>query len=298
MEKDFGGFKGILIIGLGLIGGSLALALREEGYKGKIYGFDLNKNRIEKALELKAIDEGYDSYEKIPWENIDFVVLSTPVKTFESIVLKIKPFLKDDTVVSDVGSVKGDLVLRLYEILKPHVFVGVHPIAGTEKEGIENAKYDLFKNARLILTPVGEDREKIEKVEKFWKDIGSKTEIMDPHLHDFVFASVSHLPHAIAFALVDSLIVLSKETGIDLFKYPGGGFKDFTRIAASSPTVWKDIFLENKENVLHTIDVFQKSLERLKEAIKKEDEKEILNILSESREKRMSLDVSSDKVRE
>jgi prephenate dehydrogenase len=290
VEKDFGGFKGILIIGLGLIGGSLALALRKEGYKGKIYGFDLNKNRIEKALELKAIDEGYDSYEKIPWENIDFVVLSTPVKTFESIALKIKPFLKDDTVVSDVGSVKGDLVLRLYEILKPHVFVGVHPIAGTEKEGIENAKYDLFKNARLILTPVGEDREKIEKVEKFWKDIGSKTEIMDPHFHDFVFASVSHLPHAIAFALVDSLIVLSKETGIDLFKYPGGGFKDFTRIAASSPTVWKDIFLENKENVLHTIDVFQKSLERLKEAIKKEDEKEILNILSESREKRMSLD--------
>jgi len=298
VEKDFGGFKGILIIGLGLIGGSLALALRKEGYKGKIYGFDLNKNRIEKALELKAIDEGYDSYEKIPWENIDFVVLSTPVKTFESIALKIKPFLKDDTVVSDVGSVKGDLVLRLYEILKPHVFVGVHPIAGTEKEGIENAKYDLFKNARLILTPVGEDREKIEKVEKFWKDIGSKTEIMDPHLHDFVFASVSHLPHAIAFALVDSLIVLSKGTGIDLFKYPGGGFKDFTRIAASSPTVWKDIFLENKENVLHTIDVFQKSLERLKEAIKKEDEKEILNILSESREKRMSLDVSSEKVRE
>jgi prephenate dehydrogenase len=298
VEKDFGGFKGVLIIGLGLIGGSLALALRKEGYKGKIYGFDLNKNRIEKALELKAIDEGYDSYEKIPWENIDFVVLSTPVKTFESIALKIKPFLKDDTVVSDVGSVKGDLVLRLYEILKPHVFVGVHPIAGTEKEGIENAKYDLFKNARLILTPVGEDREKIEKVEKFWKNIGSKTEIMDPHLHDFVFASVSHLPHTIAFALVDSLIVLSKETGIDLFKYPGGGFKDFTRIAASSPTVWKDIFLENKENVLHTIDVFQKSLERLKEAIKKEDEKEILNILSESREKRMSLDVSSEKVRE
>jgi len=290
VERDFGGFKGILIIGLGLIGGSLALALRKEGYKGKIYGFDLNKNRIEKASELKAIDEGYESYEKIPWENIDFVVLSTPVKTFESIALKIKPFLKDDTVVSDVGSVKGDLVLRLYEILKPHVFVGVHPIAGTEKEGIENAKFDLFKKARLILTPVGEDREKIEKVEKFWKYIGSKTEIMDPHLHDFVFASVSHLPHAIAFALVDSLIVLSKETGIDLFKYPGGGFKDFTRIAASSPTVWKDIFLENKENVLHTIDVFQKSLERLKEAIKKEDEKGILNILSESREKRMSLD--------
>ena len=289
MEKDFGGFKGILIIGLGLIGGSLALSLKKQGYNGKIYGYDLNKSRIEKALELKAIDEGFNKFEEMPWDNIDLVILSTPVKTFIDIANRIKPFLKDDTVVSDVGSVKGDLVLKLYEILKPHVFVGVHPIAGTEKEGIENAVADLFKNARLILTPVGEDKEKIEKVEKLWKDLGSKTEVMDPHLHDFVFASVSHLPHAIAFALVDSLITLSKETGIDLFKYPGGGFKDFTRIAASSPTVWKDIFLENKENILHTIDVFLNSLEKLKDAIKEEDEKKILEILSESREKRLSL---------
>lgn len=289
MEKDFGGFKGILIIGLGLIGGSLALSLKKQGYNGKIYGYDLNSSRIEKALELKAIDEGFNRFEEMPWDNIDLVILSTPVKTFIDIANRIKPFLKDDTVVSDVGSVKGDLVLKLYEILKPHVFVGVHPIAGTEKEGIENAVADLFKNARLILTPVGEDKEKIEKVEKLWKDLGSKTEVMDPHLHDFVFASVSHLPHAIAFALVDSLITLSKETGIDLFKYPGGGFKDFTRIAASSPTVWKDIFLENKENILHTIDVFLNSLEKLKDAIKEEDEKKILEILSESREKRLSL---------
>lgn len=289
MERDFGGFKGILIIGLGLIGGSLALSLKKEGYKGKIYGYDLNESRIKKALELNAIDEGFNRLENVPWNDIDLVILSTPVKTFADIANKIKPFLKDDTVVSDVGSVKGDLVLKLYEILKPHIFVGVHPIAGTEKEGIENAVADLFKNARLILTPLGEDKEKIEKVEKLWKDIGSKTEVMDPHLHDFVFASVSHLPHAIAFALVDSLITLSKETGIDLFKYPGGGFKDFTRIAASSPTIWKDIFLENKENILHTIDVFLNSLEKLKDAIKEEDEKKILEILSESREKRLSL---------
>lgn len=289
MDKDFGGFKGILIIGLGLIGGSLALSLKKEGYKGKIYGYDLNESRIKKALELNAIDKGFNRLENVPWNDIDLVILSTPVKTFADIANKIKPFLKDDTVVSDVGSVKGDLVVKLYEILKPHVFVGVHPIAGTEKEGIENAVADLFKNARLILTPLGEDKEKIEKVEKLWKDIGSKTEVMDPHLHDFVFASVSHLPHAIAFALVDSLITLSKETGIDLFKYPGGGFKDFTRIAASSPTIWKDIFLENKENILHTIDVFLNSLEKLKNAIKEEDEKKILEILSESREKRLSL---------
>lgn len=113
---------------------------------------------------------------------------------------------------------------------------------------------------------------------------------MDPHLHDFVFASVSHLPHAIAFALVDSLIELSKQSGIDLFKYPGGGFRDFTRIAASSPYVWKDIFLENKENILNTIDVFKQSLEKLEKAIKEEDENLILSILSESRQKRLSLE--------
>lgn len=290
MEKDFGGFKGILIIGLGLIGGSLALALKKEGFQGKIYGYDLNEQRVNKALELKAIDNGYRNYKDIPWRDVDLIVLSTPVKTFESIAKQIKPFIKEDTIISDVGSVKGDLVLKLYEILKPHLFVGVHPIAGTEKEGIENAKPDLFKNARLILTPVGNDEENIKKVEKLWKDIGSKTEIMNPHLHDIVFASVSHLPHAIAFALVDSLIELSKETNIDLFRYPGAGFKDFTRIAASSPTVWKDIFLENKENILYTIDIFIKSLEKLKESIKKEDEESIINILSESREKRLSLE--------
>jgi prephenate dehydrogenase len=290
MEKDFGGFKGILIIGLGLIGGSLALGLKREGYKGKIYGYDLNENRVKTALELKAIDEGFNSLENIPWESVDLVVLSTPVKTFLDIAKTIKPFLNQDTVVSDVGSVKGDLVLKIHEVLKPHTFVGVHPIAGTEKEGIENAKPDLFKNARLILTPIGEDTEKVEKVKKLWKDLGSKTEVMDPHLHDFVFASVSHLPHAIAFSLVDSLITLSKESGIDLFKYPGGGFRDFTRIAASSPTIWKDIFLENKENLIHTLDTFLQSVQKLKDAIEKEDENKIIEILSESREKRLSID--------
>ncbi|MGB9766468.1 MAG: prephenate dehydrogenase [Sulfurihydrogenibium sp.] len=290
MEKDFGGFKGILIIGLGLIGGSLALGLKREGYKGKIYGYDLNENRVKTALELKAVDEGFNSLENIPWESVDLVVLSTPVKTFLDIAKTIKPFLNQDTVVSDVGSVKGDLVLKIHEVLKPHTFVGVHPIAGTEKEGIENAKPDLFKNARLILTPIGEDTEKVEKVEKLWKDLGSKTEVMDPHLHDFVFASVSHLPHAIAFSLVDSLITLSKESGIDLFKYPGGGFRDFTRIAASSPTIWKDIFLENKENLIHTLDTFLQSVQKLKDAIEKEDENKIIEILSESREKRLSID--------
>ena len=289
MEKDFGGFKNILIIGLGLIGGSIALSLKKEGFQGKIYGFDLNEDRVKKAIELGAIDEGWTKLEDIPWDKIDLVILSTPVRTFTEIAKKIKPFLKKDTVVTDVGSVKGDLVKQLEKILSPVKFIGAHPIAGTEKEGVENAVIGLFKNKKLILT-INEEDEATKRLEKFWTDLGSKVEIMDADTHDFVFAAVSHLPHAVAFALVDALISLSKETGIDLFLYPGAGFKDFTRIAASSPNVWKDIFIENKENVLHTIDEFIKSMEKLRELIAQGDEERLIKLLSESREKRLSLE--------
>ncbi len=289
MEKDFGGFKNILIIGLGLIGGSIALSLKKEGFQGKIYGFDLSKDRIKKAIELGAIDEGWTKLENIPWDKIDLVILSTPVRTFTEIAEKIKSFLKKDTVVTDVGSVKGDLVKQLEKILSPVKFIGAHPIAGTEKEGVENAVIGLFKNKKLILT-IDEEDEETKRLEKFWTDLGSKVEVMDADTHDFVFAAVSHLPHAVAFALVDALISLSKETGIDLFLYPGAGFKDFTRIAASSPNVWKDIFIENKENVLHTIDEFIKSMEKLREFIDKGDEERLIKLLSESREKRLSLE--------
>ncbi len=289
MEKTFGGFRGVLIIGLGLIGGSLALSLKREGYKGKIYGFDLNKERVRIAEEMGAIDEGFTSLEDIPWNDIDLVILATPVKTFIDISKQIKPFLKEGTIVSDVGSVKGELVYKLEEIFRPAKFIGAHPIAGTEKEGVENAVIGLFKNKKLILTIKEEDKD-TKRLEEFWSDLGAKVEIMDPYLHDFVFASVSHLPHAVAFALVDSLISLSKETGIDLFLYPGAGFKDFTRIAASSPVVWKDIFLQNKKDVIHTIDEFINSMKKLRDYIENEDEEKLLKLLEESREKRLSLD--------
>ena len=289
MEKNFGGFKGILIIGLGLIGGSFAISLKKEGFRGKIYGFDLKKERIKKAIEIGAIDKGFSDFKDILWEEIDLVVLATPVKTFIDIAKKIKPFLKKGTIVTDVGSVKGELVRKLERILKPIRFIGAHPIAGTEKEGVENAVIGLFKNKKLILT-IDEENEDTKRVEELWNDLGSKVEIMDPELHDFVFASVSHLPHAVAFALVDSLINLSKETGIDLFLYPGAGFKDFTRIAASSPVIWKDIFIQNKKDVLHTIDEFMKSMEKLKKYIEKEEEEKLVHLLEESRQKRLSLE--------
>ena len=289
MEKNFGDFKGILIVGLGLIGGSLAKALKKEGFEGKVYGYDLSKERIKIAEKQGLIEKGFTDFKEIPWDEVDLVILATPVKTFSTIAKEIKKYIKPKTVITDVGSVKGDIVKTLKEIFYPNEFVGAHPIAGTEKEGVENAVEDLFKNKKVIIT-INEETENTQKVEEFWKDIGSKVEIIDPYLHDFIFASVSHLPHAVAFALVDSLINLSKEAGIDLFLYPGGGFKDFTRIAASSPTIWKDIFLENKSAVLHSIDEFSKSLEKLKKLIEEENEKELIKLLSESREKRLSLE--------
>ncbi|MDQ7056240.1 MAG: prephenate dehydrogenase/arogenate dehydrogenase family protein [Persephonella sp.] len=289
MEKDFGRFRNILIIGLGLIGGSIAVSLKNSGYKGKIYGFDLSEDRVKKALEMGAVDKAFTELKKIPWEKLDLVIIATPVKTFEKVAKQIKPYLKENVVVTDVGSVKGELVKKLQSILKPVKFIGAHPIAGTEKEGIENSVAGLFKGKKLILT-IDEEDERTKRVEKFWTDLGAKVEIMDPYTHDFVFASVSHLPHAVAFALVDALIELSKETGIDLFLYPGAGFKDFTRIAASSPMVWKDIFIENKENLIHTIDRFTQSMEKLKRYIEEEEQQRLLDILSEIRDKRLSLE--------
>jgi len=289
MEKDFGDFKGILIYGLGLIGGSFAKSLKSEGYKGKIYGFDLSKDRVKTALQMGVIDEGFTSLEEVPWENIDLVVIATPVKTFLDVAKAIKPYLKENTVITDVGSVKGELVYQMKEILSPFEFIGAHPIAGTEKEGVENCVDGLFKGKKLILT-IEEETPNTKRLEKLWNDLGAKVEIMDPFMHDFVFASVSHLPHAVAFALVDALISLSKQKDIDLFLYPGAGFKDFTRIAASSPTVWKDIFLQNKKEVIQTIDEFVNSLQNLKNLIQNEDETALIKYLEESRDKRLSLD--------
>jgi len=289
LDKDFGGFKGVLIVGLGLIGGSIALSLKEEGFTGRIYGFDLSQKRVKTALEMGVVDEAFTELNDIPWDKIDLVIIATPVKTFEKVAKQIKPFLKKDTVITDVGSVKGELVKKLEKIFYPNRFIGAHPRAGTEKEGVESSISGLFKGKKLILTIDNED-ESTKRLEQFWIDLGSKVEVMDPITHDFVFASVSHLPHAVAFALVDALIELSKETGIDLFLYPGAGFKDFTRIAASSPVVWKDIFIENKDSLLHTIDMFIHSMEKLKKYIQDKEEDKLVELLSEIREKRLSLE--------
>ena len=280
--------KSLLIVGVGFMGGSFALALRRGGFKGSIYGVDIKPETIDKAEELGVIDGGGTELGFVQEIEPDYVVLASPVRTFRGIARGMKPFLKEGAVTTDLGSVKGKLVYELEEQLGSR-FVGSHPIAGTEKSGVEHSFAELFEGKKVVITPTeSTDKEALEEVVSLWKLTGGRVEFMDPMLHDWVFGAVSHLPHAIAFALIDALIEMSN--GVDLFKYPGGGFKDFTRIAASDPVMWRDIFLENRDNVLKAIEVYENSLQKLKELIEDEREEELTEYLKEAKQRRLSLE--------
>ena len=280
--------KGLLIVGLGFMGGSLAKALKKRGFKKPIYGLDINPSAIAVGKKIGVIDNGWNNYNCVPWEEVDFIVLASPVGTFEKIANQLKERIKENTTVSDLGSTKR-LVYRLEKILP--TFVGAHPIAGTEKSGVIHSIDNLYEGKKLIITPTEKtDKYHLQRVENLWKFLGAKIEYMSPELHDFVFGAVSHLPHAVAFALVDALQELSQEGNIDLFKYPGGGFKDFTRIAASDPTMWRDIFLENKDNLLLSLRAFKNSLERLEKLVETQEGEKLREYLNEISLLRRNLD--------
>lgn len=279
-------FERVAVIGVGFMGGSFALACKE-ATGCRVFGVDINQQAIEKGKRMGVIDEGSTELEELRGFEPQLVVLASPVRTFLPIAEKLRGLLSPECIVSDLGSVKGSLVYRLEELLGER-FVGGHPIAGTEKAGVENAVKDLFVGKKFILTPTSRtDKEAREKVSSLWTSMGSVVEEMDPYLHDFVFGAVSHLPHAVAFALMDAIEKLSVH--VDLLKYPGGGFKDFTRIAGSDPIMWRDIFLENRQNLLKAIENFEKSLAELKRLVEEEDEQALTLFLSRASSKRRSL---------
>jgi len=280
--------RGLLIVGLGFMGGSLAKGLKKKGFDKPILGLDINPEAINIGRNIGVIEEGWTDYERVPWKDIDFVILASPVGTFESIAERLKGRIEKDTTVSDLGSTKR-LVYKLEKVIP--TFVGAHPIAGTEKSGVIHSIENLYEDKKLIITPTERtDKYHLWKVERLWKFLGSKIEYMSPELHDFVFGAVSHLPHAVAFALVDALRELSEEGKIDLFKYPGAGFKDFTRIAASDPTMWRDIFLENRDYLLKSVRAFKNSLGRLERLIEEGKGKELREYLNEISFLRRNLD--------
>jgi prephenate dehydrogenase len=279
-------FKNICIVGLGLIGGSFALNLKLRGYDGNVMAIDINPQALEKGERLGFIDEG--SLEHSIASRADLVVLATPVGVYEAVLEQLKPHLSPSCIVSDLGSVKGSLVYKCEEILEGVApFVGAHPIAGTEKSGVENSVENLFERAKFIITPTERtDKEAKEKIRRLWEALGSEVIEMEPYHHDRVFAAVSHLPHVVAYSLVEAIGKLSVDTEENLFEFTGGGFRDFTRIAMSDPIMWRDICLANRDNILSSIKRFKEALSEVEALIESSDAEGLKNYFQKAKEKR------------
>ncbi len=261
-------FENISIIGTGLIGGSFALALKKQGFKGNITGIGRNEENLIRAKDRGIIDD-YSTDPADGIKNADLIILSSPVGEFEKIIQNIKGRLKSGAIITDVGSVKID-VIRIIEPLIPKEvsFVGTHPIAGKECSGIDAADADLFINAKCIITPTpATNKEAMKKVIDLWKAIGAVTLIMNQEEHDLIFAAVSHLPHVIAYALINAIEDIDK----DILKHGGSGLKDMTRIALSPAELWKDICSSNRENILKTLNSFSSTLFKMTKLIETSD---------------------------
>ncbi len=263
--------KKIVIFGVGLIGGSLALALRPKFAGLQIIGVGRNADSLQDALNLRVIDIAETDLSQA-LKNAELVVIATPVAQTPHILSAILPYLEAQTVITDVGSTKSDVVAYAQEILgeKSAQFVAGHPIAGAEKSGVTAATADLFIGKNIVLTPAANcHKEAIQKVRAMWLDTGANVSEMSAAQHDSIFAAVSHLPHLLAFALVDELA--SRTNAQQLFDFAASGFRDFTRIAGSNPEMWRDISLANRDALLHEIHAYQNALSKLQENLKNQD---------------------------
>src|SRR3972149_7878812 len=261
-------FNKVTIIGVGLIGGSLAISLKEAGACDTVVGVGRGIENLETAKRLGIIDS-YTTDVKEGVKDSDFVVVGVPVLSIAKVIKTAAPYFKKGSIVTDVGSVKEAVVKEAESLMPKGVFfVGGHPIAGTEHSGAEAAIRGLFKDRRCIITPTSKtDNKALEKVKAVWELAGSEVVMMDAKAHDIILASVSHLPHVIAYSLVNTVADMEEKAG-DVLKYSAGGFKDFTRIASSSPEMWRAICLMNKDAVLRLLDEFQKRLDEIKGNIK------------------------------
>ena len=274
------------IIGVGLIGGSLARALRKAKLVGRVTGCNRSEETLKKAVELDVIDDYFlDISEAV--KDADVIIIGTPLSVSEKILPKVADSMSANTVLTDVGSVKGGIVNVAKEVLaeKFSNFVPGHPIAGTEKNGVEASFEDLFVDHRVILTPLKETSPKAHKlITQMWESVGAKVIDLDVKHHDEVLAATSHLPHMLAYALVDCLA--SMQESEEIFEYAAGGFADFTRIASSSPGMWHDICFSNKEALIKTLEIFSSHIDNIKSAIEKSESDELLETFRRAKEAR------------
>ena len=261
----------LTVIGVGLIGGSLARALREAGQVREIVGYGRGLANLQQAVELGVIDRLETSPERAV-VGADMVVLALPVGSMTDVLQQIASHLGERSVVTDVGSVKGSIVSAARTALAARFtrFVPAHPIAGTEKSGVGASFSGLFRNRRVVLTPVSEtDTEALGRVREMWQATGAETVTMAVEHHDEILAATSHLPHLLAYCLVDTLARMDDSRVI--FDFAAGGFRDFTRIAASDPVMWRDICLGNRSAILAALEQYRQDLDALMDAINRAD---------------------------
>jgi cyclohexadieny/prephenate dehydrogenase len=277
-------YKKLALIGIGLIGSSIARAARRDGLVGEIVCHAQSERTRAKALELGIADASFaDPVEAV--RDADLVILCTPLSAYGLLGPVIGPHLKPGATLTDVGSCKVSVVRDL----APHAGAGVHfipghPVAGTENSGPEAGFAELFRDRWCILTPLPDtDAAALERLKTFWARMGSRVELMDPNHHDLVLAITSHLPHLIAYNIVGTAEHLQQVTESDVIKYSAGGFRDFTRIAASDPTMWRDVFLNNRDAVLEMLGRFTEDLTALQRAIRYGDGQTLFDTFTRTR---------------
>jgi cyclohexadieny/prephenate dehydrogenase len=282
-------FSRITIVGLGLIGSSLCRAIRAEMPTVRVTGHDADPAVRDIARRIDLADDVTDTAGAAVTD-ADLVILCVPVRAMGAAAAEIADDLPADCIVSDVGSCKADVLAQLKRALPDHVVIPAHPVAGTENSGPEAGFATLFKGRWSIVTPpAGADAAAVERVTELWRRLGAQVETMEPAHHDLVLAVTSHLPHLIAYTIVGTASDLEDVTQSEVIKYSAGGFRDFTRIAASDPTMWRDVFLANKDAVLEMLQRFSEDLSALQRAIRWNDGDALFNLFTRTRAIRRSI---------
>ena len=283
-------FKKVCIIGCGLIGSSIARSIKKNKLAKKVVSSNRSNITNKKVVRLNIVDEASSDTKKITKDS-DLIIIATPLSSYKEVVLKIKNSLKNGAILTDVGSVKKKIISIVEKNIPKNVsWISSHPIAGTEESGPESGFSELFRNRWCILIPSKQAKYKdIKLLTTFWKKIGSKVETMNAKNHDYILSITSHIPHLIAYNIVNTTLSIKKKKGTNIVRYSAGGLRDFTRIAASNPIMWRDIFIQNKNNTSKLIDKFIDNLKYLKKTINQEDGKKLEKIFNSTKKIRKEI---------
>ena len=276
----------ITIIGVGLIGGSLARALKERTLAKVVFGYGRDQSRLDEAQKSNIID-AFSTNIKEAIDEANIVVISTPVGTFKDILDQIEPLISSNVIITDVGSTKSDIVNIVNDVLKDNssCFIPAHPIAGKERSGFEVSDSKLYDGKKVIITPQETNSpESIDVIDQMWKNVGADVDFMSAESHDNLLGMTSHLPHMLAFSLVNYLVDQNPNASI----YAGGGFKDFSRIASGDAIMWRDICLQNKNQIMNHLKGYQSTLDDLLEAINDEDSEKLGQLFTTAKKTRDS----------